>query len=200
MKQFDDLTEKTIEKLKIYQSLLEKWQKKINLISPLTINDIWKRHILDSAQLYPLIPNKIQTLVDLGSGAGFPGLVLAIINQTQGNGKWSVHLVESDSRKCVFMQEVARHCGINVVVHNCRIEGLTSLKADVITARALKETNTLLGFALPLLKPHTMCLFLKGENADLELEWAAQHYSFMVEKIPSITEKSYILKMTEIHQ
>ena len=198
MKQFMNFSENTIEKLKIYENTLKKWQKKINLISPATVSDIWERHIMDSAQLYPLLSKQEQTILDLGSGAGFPGLVLAIIDKYEAKNKWNIHLVESDTRKCVFMQEVARLCQLNVFIHNCRIEDMPPLQADVITARALKETKTLLHYVQPFLKPDTICLFLKGENADLELNWAANEYSFIVEKIPSLTQGSSILKIMEI--
>jgi len=199
VKQFMEFSEKTLEKLKIYEDVLKKWQSKNNLISNSTINDIWDRHILDSAQLYPLISKQEQVVLDLGSGAGFPGLVLAILNQYEGKGKWHIHLVESDARKCAFMQEVARLCQLNVKIHNCRIEQMPELQADVITARALKETKTLLHYVQPFLKPDTVCLFLKGENADLELSWASNEYSFLVEKLPSITQGSSILKIMEIN-
>ena len=155
---------------------------------------------MDSAQLYPLISKQPQIILDLGSGAGFPGLVLAILNQTEGKGNWSVHLVESDARKCAFMQEVLRLCQVHATIHNCRIEDMPQMQADIITARALKETKTLLYYATPFLKPNTICLFLKGENADFELSWAANEYSFLVEKIPSLTNGSFILKMMEIHK
>ena len=186
--------------MKIYEETLKKWQSKINLISSSTVPEIWTRHILDSAQLYPLISKQPQVILDLGSGAGFPGLVLAILNQTEGKENWSVHLVESDARKCAFMQEVLRLCQIQATIHNCRIEDMLPIKADVITARALKEVKTLLFYVYPFLKPDTFCLFLKGENADLELNWATNEYNFLVEKIPSLTKGSYILKMMEIHK
>ena len=142
MKQFMEFSEKTLEKLKIYEDVLKKWQSKINLVSNSTLSDVWDRHIMDSAQLYPLISKQEQVVLDLGSGAGFPGLVLAILNQYEGKGKWHIHLVESDIRKCVFMQEVVRLCQLNVKIHNCRIEQMPDMQADVITARALKETKT----------------------------------------------------------
>ena len=198
MKQFMKFSEKTIENLKIYEDTLKKWQKKINLISPSTVSNIWERHIMDSAQLYPLLSKQEQCILDLGSGAGFPGLVLAIMDKYEGKGKWSIHLVESDTRKCVFMQEIGRLCQLNIFIHNCRIESMPPLQADVITARALKETKTLLHYVQPFLKPDTFCLFLKGENADLELNWAANEYNFIVEKIPSLTQGSSILKIMEI--
>ena len=195
-----EFSPKTIEKLKIYEETLKKWQSKINLISPSTVPDIWNRHIMDSAQLYPLISKQPQVILDLGSGAGFPGLVLAILNQTQGRGNWAVHLVESDTRKCVFMREILRLCQVHAIIHNCRIEDMEPMKVDIITARALKETKTLLFYAYPFLKTDTYFLFLKGENADLELNWATNEYNFLVEKIPSLTKGSYILKMMEIHK
>ena len=200
MKQFDEFSKKTQEKLKIYEEILKKWQSKINLISPSTIDNIMDRHIMDSAQLYPFITSKAKNVIDLGSGAGFPGLVLAILNQNEGQGAWEVHLIESDTRKCAFMQEVARLTQTKIHIHNCRIEDLTDLKADVITARALKEVKTLLDYVQPFLKPDTTCLFLKGKNADLELEWAASSYSFLVKKIPSMLEDGFVLEIMEINQ
>ena len=152
-----EFSPKTIEKLKIYEETLKKWQSKINLISPSTVPDIWNRHIMDSAQLYPLISKQPQVILDLGSGAGFPGLVLAILNQTQGRGNWAVHLVESDTRKCVFMREILRLCQVHAIIHNCRIEDMEPMKVDIITARALKETKTLLFYAYPFLKTDTYC-------------------------------------------
>ena len=198
MKQFDEFSEKTKKKLKIYEETLKKWQQKINLISNATVPDIMQRHIMDSAQLYPLISSKHKVIVDMGSGAGFPGLVLAILNQNEGQGAWDVHLIESDTRKCAFIQEVARLTNTHIILHNCRIEDVKDVKADVITARALKEVKTLLEYAVPFLKPDTTCLFLKGQNVDLELQWAAGSYSFLADKIPSECAKGFILQITEI--
>ena len=200
MKQFDEFSEKTKEKFKIYEETLKKWQKKINLVSPTTLSDIVNRHIMDSAQLAPLITGRHKKILDMGSGAGFPGLVLAILNQNEGRGDWNVHLVESDARKCAFIQEVARLTNTKIYLHNCRIESLTDFKADVITARALKEVKTLIEYAVPFLLPGTHCLFLKGKNVDLELEWATNSYNFVVKKIPSITQGSFILEITEISE
>ncbi len=200
MKQFNEFSEKTKEKFKIYEEILKKWQNKINLVSPSTLSDIMNRHIMDSAQLYPLITARQKTILDMGSGAGFPGLVLAILNQNEGQGLWDVHLVDSDSRKCAFIQEVARLTDTQIHLHNCRIENLTDFKADVITARALKEVKTLIEYSIPLMKSDGICLFLKGKNVELELEWAANTYSFVAKKIPSITQGSFILEITEINE
>ena len=200
VKQFDEFSEKTKEKFKIYEETLKKWQKKINLVSPTTLSDIINRHIMDSAQLAPLIIGRHKKILDMGSGAGFPGLVLAILNQNEGRGDWNVHLVESDARKCAFIQEVARLTNTKIYLHNCRIESLTDFKADVITARALKEVKTLIEYAVPFLLPGTHCLFLKGKNVDLELEWATNSYNFVAKKIPSITQGSFILEITEISE
>lgn len=199
MKQFDMFSKKTQEKLKIYHDLLKKWQASINLISPSTLPDIMTRHFMDSAQLYPLIPASARTLVDMGSGAGFPGVVLALLDQTEGESRLAVHLVESDQRKAVFLREVLRQCGVKADVHPVRAEMMLPLPADVVTARALKDVRTLLTLAQPFMTSATTCLFLKGEKANEELTDAARHYSFQVEKIPSQTaESGVILKLTEI--
>jgi len=200
VKQFEEFCEKTQEKLKIYEETLEKWQKKINLVSNSTLSNLRNRHVMDSAQLYPLITARTKNVIDMGSGAGFPGLVLAILNQNEGQGAWNVHLIESDSRKCAFIQEVARLTQTNIFLHNCRIEDVHDIKADVITARALKDVKTLLDYSQEFLKPDTMCLFLKGQNVDLELEWAAGYYSFLAKKVPSDYEKGFILQITEINK
>lgn len=302
VKQAPFFTSETIKKLKIYEEILKKWQKSINLVSKNTINELQTRHFLDSAQIYPLIPADARTVVDMGSGAGFPGLVLAIMDEdaqnralrqptgqeksagqgepmgwgetiewgtpvgqdtpverdepmerastagsnspieqgesaTQskatGQGKptgkgesttqsrsmeqgkrivqdnpatqnepaergepmervntaglgstveqggpaaqnplapLSIHLIESDTRKGLFMKEVIRQLGLtNVTVHTCRIEQAPPLSADVVTARALADTARLLAWARPMMHSRTVCLFLKGTSAAAEL-------------------------------
>ena len=278
VKQAPFFTPDTIKKLKIYEEILKKWQKSINLVSKNTINEIQTRHFLDSAQIYPLIPANARTVVDMGSGAGFPGLVLAIMDadaqnralrqpagqeKSVGQGEpmgwgetieWdtpvgqdtpvergkpmertntagsnspieqgesaaqsnsgkqnipvgqckpaaqtrsmeqgkrivqgtptkqdktinqnppaplSIHLIESDTRKGLFMKEVIRQLGLtNVTVHTCRIEQAPPLSADVVTARALADTARLLAWARPMMHSRTVCLFLKGTSAAAEL-------------------------------
>ena len=195
MKQF---SEKTLQNLKKYEILLQKWQKRINLVGPQTVSDAWRRHFEDSMQLWEYIPDNARVLVDLGSGAGFPGLVLAII-AVEERPSLVVHLVESDSRKCVFMTEVARECGASVQIHEERIEQMDGFPADVITARALKDVKTLLSYSRPFVVPQTMALFLKGEKGRQEWQDVGSVVSAGADFIPSQTDKNgIILKLTQI--
>lgn len=158
-----NVSRETLEKLQQYDALLVKWQKKINLVGPNTMADRWRRHFLDSAQLITLIPENAKILVDMGSGAGFPGLVLAIMSGLE------FHMIESDLRKCLFMREVVRTTGINVTVHNKRLEKVEGIKADVVSARALASLSKLLDYANPFLKDDSICIFPKGKRIEEEL-------------------------------
>ncbi|MEI6558531.1 MAG: 16S rRNA (guanine(527)-N(7))-methyltransferase RsmG [Rhodospirillaceae bacterium] len=163
---FQDATavsRETLARLAIYLALLEKWQPRINLVGSATLRDPWRRHFLDSAQLRPLLLESTQTVVDLGSGAGFPGLVLAIL------GLPDVHLIESDHRKIAFLREVAAATETKITVHPCRIEAVPRFSADAVTARALAPLAPLIGYALPFLGPRGVCLFLKGGQVEREL-------------------------------
>ncbi|RED51354.1 16S rRNA (guanine(527)-N(7))-methyltransferase RsmG [Aestuariispira insulae] len=177
-----DVSCETLEKLKTYAALLEKWQKKINLVGPKTIPDLWERHMLDSAQVFEHIPDTVERLVDIGSGAGFPGLVLAIL------GVPDVHLIESDGRKCAFLREVARATDTPVTIHNKRIETVKNLEADVCTARALASIKDLLTYAKPLIKPQAPCIFLKGKRIKEELTEANYIWHIKEYRIPSRTD------------
>ena len=180
-----------------YQDLLIKWQQRINLVSRSTLPDLWRRHFLDSAQLFPLIPKPANTLVDLGSGAGFPGLVLALLISEAGGP--DVHLVEADSRKAAFLAEANRILEAGAIVHSRRIESITDLKGDVITARALSPLDRLLNQAERFMGPETTCLFLKGENAAHELTIARKHWTMKANEITSIThDLARIFKLTEV--
>ena len=307
MKQFDIFSKNTLQKFKIYQQILEKWQSKINLISRLTVKDAFQRHFMDSAQLYPLIPPQTQTLMDLGSGAGFPALVLAILNQTQNPvwlappvieqgdvaiktagadiekknvtvkdaGKkdaltknaaagikeknvivanactdiekrntiaenkglskkstdafgvgmkeksvdtginssvsdvkkndisssqfWSVTVVESDQRKCCFMDEVARQCHLRIIAENQRVERVKHAPKDVITARALADLTTLLDYSLPFVHSQTHLLFLKGQGVESEICDALTKYDFSYHLYQSQTdEKGKIIEIEQL--
>ena len=149
-----------------------------------TLPDVWRRHMLDSAALFPLIPSAARTLVDLGSGAGFPGLVLAIM------GVPEVHLIDSDARKCAFLTEAARHFAPGAKVHRGRIETILPIPADVVTARALAELDELLGYAKRFLKPDGVCLFLKGSRAEDELTRARRRWTMVVEAFPNPADGS----------
>jgi len=166
-------------------ALLGKWQARINLVGRASLADPWRRHVLDSAQLHPLI-GPGATVLDLGSGAGFPGLVLAAM------GGATVHLVDSDGRKCAFLGEAARAMGIaaRVRIHDCRIEALAPFPADIVTARALAPLAALLGHARPFLKGGTRCLFPKGKKADDELTEAGKSWTMRVREIASLSDPS----------
>lgn len=182
-----DVSRETLARLQAYADVLAKWQAKINLVSSATLPDVWQRHFLDSAQLYPFLPAQARVVTDLGSGAGFPGLVLAIIAEAAGRDiQW--HLVESDGRKAAFLAEAARASRIAgaVKIHPVRAEGLGGrMGADVITARALAPLEKLLEYAHPLVKPEGLCLFLKGEKVEDELTVARQRWSFQLDRHPS---------------
>jgi 16S rRNA (guanine527-N7)-methyltransferase len=175
----ENVSRETIQRLQTYVDLLLAWNKKINLVSKTTEPDVWRRHILDSAQLYPLVPRDCSSLTDLGSGAGFPGLVLSIM------GVPGVRLVESDARKCAFMREAARVTGASALVLNQRAETVAAGASDVVTARALAALPELLALAKPFLGPKTVCLFLKGQNIEAELTEAHKMWTISVDCRPS---------------
>ncbi len=172
-------------RLATYAALLRKWNTAINLVSGDSLVDLWRRHFLDSAQLAELIPaDRPITILDMGSGAGFPGLVLAILGLEQGR-QWSVHLAESDSRKATFLSAVARETAAPVQVHNERLEDLGPLSADVVTARALAPLDKLVDYAAPFLPPDGQCLFLKGLAAEDELTAAGKTWTMTADRWPS---------------
>jgi 16S rRNA (guanine527-N7)-methyltransferase len=191
------VSRETLERLRRYAEMLLKWQKSINLVSADSLNDLWRRHMLDSAQLQPLLPPQTQSLVDMGSGAGFPGLVLAIL------GVPTVHLIESDAKKCVFLAEASRAAGLtpgaNPVIHRARIEDVSGVRADVVTARACAPVLQLLAYAEPFLDADSICLFPKGGRAEEELTAAAKTWRMSVERIPSLSDPSgTILRMRQV--
>lgn len=176
------VSRETLDRLAAYETLLRKWQPKINLVGPSTLSDAWRRHFLDSAQLFPLLPDSARVLVDLGSGAGFPGLVLAIM------GVPEVHLVESDSRKCAFLREAARVAEVRVTVHNKRIETVPAIAADVVTARALAPLSDLVGWAYPFIGSRGVALFPKGQNVAEELTDTTKYWKMRAERFDSRTD------------
>lgn len=158
-----NVSRETIDKFRAYLTLLEKWQARINLVANSTLAEAWQRHILDSGQLAAFYPPQTKNIMDVGSGAGFPGLVLAIM------GGVTVDLVESDQRKAVFLSTVIRELELPAKVHNQRIETLPQLFPDVITARALAPVPKLLKLIENQLSPKSVCLFLKGAAVQDEL-------------------------------
>jgi 16S rRNA (guanine527-N7)-methyltransferase len=165
------VSRETLARLEAYAELLVRWSERINLVGRDTIPDLWRRHILDSAQLKPLLPAAGRSLIDLGSGAGLPGLVLAIL------GVPGVELVEADSRKCAFLREAARITEVPAAIRGCRIQAVKPHAVDVVTARALAPLDRLLGLTEPFLGPGSECLLLKGERVEDELTVARRHWT-----------------------
>ena len=176
------VSRETRDRLAAYEATLRKWQPRINLVGPSTLPDAWRRHFLDSAQLLPLLPEGARVLVDLGSGAGFPGLVLAVL------GVPEVHLIESDSRKCAFLREAARAAGARVTVHNTRIEAAPAMDADVVTARALAPLTELLGWAHRFIGTRGVGLFPKGQSVEEELTATTKFWKMRTERFDSRTD------------
>lgn len=187
------VSRETLDRLQRYLDLLLTWQRRINLVGPSTLSDPWRRHLLDSAQLMSLLPTGAQRLVDLGSGAGLPGLVLAIM------GVPEVHLVESDQRKAAFMLQVIGTLGLNAKVHIVRIEKAPVIVADVITARALASLAELLPLAIRFATPATRMLFLKGRAAAAELTAAQDGWMMNPTLVPSLSSpEGTIIQLDEV--
>jgi 16S rRNA (guanine527-N7)-methyltransferase len=190
----------TIHRLERYAELLALWQNKTNLVAPSTLPVFWSRHFADSAQIRALAPNA-RLWLDLGSGAGFPGLVVAILEA--GRSDFSMHLVESNRRKAAFLAEVARETRAPVAIHATRIEELAAsvenLRPDIVSARALAPLPRLFELASPFFRKDTRGLFLKGRDAASEVEVAKAQWDFDACLYPSLTsEDSHIVDVTAL--
>ncbi|HEV2550433.1 MAG TPA: 16S rRNA (guanine(527)-N(7))-methyltransferase RsmG [Stellaceae bacterium] len=179
-----NVSRETLDRLCIYVDLLTSWNRRINLVGRNTIGDVWRRHILDSAQLYPLIPAESRCLVDLGSGAGLPGLVLSIF------GVPNCHLIDSDGRKAAFLREAIRVTNADATVHLARLDRAKAPPGDVVTARALAPLAQIVEISQRFLKPGGVCLFLKGRNVEEELTELATRWQIPVERRPSLSDPS----------
>jgi len=177
-----DVSRETLDRLTAYVALLVRWNQRINLVGRTTIGDVWRRHILDSAQLFRLIPPASHCLVDLGAGAGLPGLVLAVM------GVPEVHLVESDQRKAAFLREAVRITGAGAIIHAQRIEKLPAFAADVVTARALAPLPQLLELSEKFITPRTTCLFLRGAGGEDDLTALAKAWTMRINHFPSVSD------------
>jgi 16S rRNA (guanine527-N7)-methyltransferase len=184
------VSRETLERLEVYERLLNQWQKAVNLVAPSTLDQAWHRHFADSAQLAALVPVGAKKLADLGSGGGFPGLVLAIMLAERGGPR--VALIEADKRKCAFLREVARQTTIAVDIVTARAENPETQPkvgtVDVVTARAFAPLGRLLELAAPYFAEGTIGLFLKGREAECEVHEAAAGRRFAYELLPSSTD------------
>ncbi|MDP2356531.1 MAG: 16S rRNA (guanine(527)-N(7))-methyltransferase RsmG [Beijerinckiaceae bacterium] len=182
-----DVSRETLERLEAYEKLLGQWQRVKNLVAPSTLSQIWQRHFADSLQLLALAPAALRW-VDIGSGAGFPGLVIAA--SLAAKSGVIVHLIESDSRKCAFLREAARQLGAPAIIHNARAETIIGDlgPVDVVTARAVAPLQTLVTLALPLLQGGAVGLFPKGRGYASELTEFVLPQKFQLDFAPSLTE------------
>lgn len=200
MAHFDlNVSRETLDKLRRFADLVEKWTSKINLISKSTVSTIWERHILDSAQLYQVAPDH-QTWLDIGSGGGFPGLVVAIMGQ-ELRPDAKVTLVESDIRKSVFLRTAIRELDVNAQVTTERIEDVEPLNTDILSARALADLSGLLGFCDRHLAPTGTALLMKGAQWIKEHEAARTQWSYDCDVIKSVTNPdAAVLKIKDIRR
>jgi 16S rRNA (guanine527-N7)-methyltransferase len=184
-----NVSRETLERLDAYAALLRQWQAAVNLVGADTLDDLWRRHMLDSAQLARYIPPD-GIITDLGSGAGFPGLVLSILLDRP------VNLVEATGKKAAFLREVVRITGSTATVHHGRIEDLAPWASDIVTARALAPLGLLLEYAAPyLLRAGAggQAFFLKGARADEELTEASKRWTMKVERFDSVTDPQGVI-------
>lgn len=189
-----NVSRETSEKLHAYVEVLSKWQEKINLVSRNTLDEIWSRHILDSGQIYPMMGDNTAHIMDIGTGAGLPGLVLAIMRAGEyGDDAEPITLVESDQRKCAFLGVAAQHCGVKVKIANDRLEELPMMGVDVITARALATVEKLLEWTKAQHHDRLKCVFLKGQMIDEELTCLKDYPNIRVEKTPSLTNPDGVI-------
>ena len=184
------VSRETFEKLHVFNQTLIKWQNSINLISKSSAQNIWERHFLDSAQLYKYVKDINGNILDFGSGAGFPGLVLAIM------GKKNIHLVESDHKKCVFLKEIAMLTGIDITIHNCRIESLDFFNVDLVTCRALAPLHKLIDYVEGFVSKSSnknqdlpKLLFLKGKMYKNEILQLQKNKIIDFKEYNSITDR-----------
>ena len=181
-----DVSRETMERLDVYADLLSRWTKRINLIAPSTLSDLWQRHFLDSAQLCKFATN--DPWLDVGSGGGFPGAIVAIMCP-----ETPVTLVESDQRKATFLRTVSRETGAGFTVHAKRIESLVPQQAGRLSARALASLPDLLAVAARHLSPQGKAVFMKGATVQAEIDEALEHWSFDCETYPSKTDASAVV-------
>jgi 16S rRNA (guanine527-N7)-methyltransferase len=189
------VSRESLDRLQIYADLLMVWQSRINLVSQSSLPEIWQRHVADSLQLLPYLGDDAHAVADLGSGAGFPGLALACARNL------AVHLYESNGKKVSFLRDVIRHTGAKGVVHQVRLESLSTQTGlptvQAVTARALAPLPELLDYAQPFLSGGAMGIFLKGEDVDSELTQAAKSWTIRYQKVASTTDSTGVILLVQ---
>ena len=188
------VSRETQDRLETFVALLGRWATRVNLVSRADVGRVWERHVEDSLQLVPHMPTSVGSAIDLGSGAGFPGLVLAIATGVH------FHLIEADHRKGAFLREAARVTAAPATVHTARIEDVRLPPSALITARALAPLRQLLGFASSLLAPDGVCLFLKGHRAEAEIAEARTAWRLSVQVSEGrLGHGGAILRVQDVH-
>ena len=189
-----NVSRETMERLELYVELLRTWQKAVNLIAPSTLDEVWHRHVGDSAQIVDILresdsAKKSGIWLDMGSGAGFPGLVAAIMLSQDFD--YQFHLVESNGRKCAFLSDVVRHLNLSVEIRNERVEdyadSMQGKQVSIVSARALTSLDRLLALSEPFLSAETVAYFFKGREVASEIELAEQDWVFAQRQLPSCT-------------
>ncbi|MEP3889143.1 MAG: 16S rRNA (guanine(527)-N(7))-methyltransferase RsmG [Hellea sp.] len=194
-----NVSRETLADYQAWHALLLKWNRKINLVSPTALDDFWRRHALDSWQIWPHIPEMSKKFIDLGSGAGFPGLAMAMGCKAHGVG--DVTLVESAGKKTSFLRTVIRELSLPANATSQRAEEITPERHDIITARAFAPLPRLFAYAQPFWGEGTIGLFLKGEAAQEELTLASKEWTYDVEIIPSLSDSTgCLLKITDLRR
>ncbi len=195
-----NVSHETFEQLKEYESLVKEWNTRFNLVSKSSVDNLWKRHIIDSLQLLQFIQTTDKVLYDFGSGAGFPAIVLAITSK-QLFPELKINLVESIGKKVTFLNAVKEKLDLNINVWHERIENLKIADVDIISSRALASLPKLLEYANLFCKDKTRLIFPKGENWNEELKQAKQQWLFDYEVFPSITDETgHILKISKLRR
>lgn len=190
------VSRETIERFQAYQAILAKWAPRINLVGASTLGAFWDRHILDSAQILPLARREARSWVDFGSGAGFPGLVIAALVQSLDGAQ--VTLIEASAKRCAFLREAARAMQVPVEIVNAKLENVLPHPVDIITARAFTALDRLLDYAEPWQGPKTQALFPKGEEVLAELAQASTNWLFKSTLHPSVSDaRGCIVEITE---
>lgn len=191
-----NVSRETMENIRTYASLLNKWQKKLNLVSETTLPDKWRRHFYDSFQLknhFDMSKSEKLQILDIGSGAGFPGLLLSMLDLGE------FHMVESNGKKCTFMRQVIRETNCKAIVYNERVEMMKPFPVDYIISRACAPLDRLFALSRNFMGQDTICLFLKGQSSEGEIAEARVNWEFELEKFTSVTEESgVILKVSHI--
>jgi 16S rRNA (guanine527-N7)-methyltransferase len=192
------VSRETLSRLERYAALLGDWNSRHNLVSTGSMAELWRRHFWDSAQVASLLPSDAGSLVDLGSGAGFPGLVLAELRRDKD---FSVTLYEATAKKCRFLQAVADELKLQIEIRKQRIEEAGPRRFDVVTARACAPLAKLLPYAQRFWGKNTIGYFLKGQNLEAELTQAHKSWKIEVERHPSQSDASgVVLEIRELHR